>query len=276
MADDERQAPQPEPDDDADSDDEELGTSAGDAPTIDPRFAEFRRTGERRLRNELVEAHRDLALRAARRFANRGEPLDDLTQVAMVGLLKSVERFDPARGLAFSSFAMPTITGEIKRHFRDKTWSIRVPRRTQETRLALGPVSERLQQDLGRPPTVTELAEALSVTSDEVIEALEAGTAYRPASISAPFNDSEGGSRQLEATLGSDPTERMNDDLAIAALMEGLPERERTIIRLRFFEDLTQSEIAAQLDISQMHVSRLLRRTLLELREQLESTNTGG
>jgi RNA polymerase sigma-B factor len=255
-------------------DDEDIEVVPGGTPTIDPRFAEFRSSGDRRLRNALVESHCDLAMRAARRFANRGEPLDDLVQVAMVGLLKSVERFDPGRGLAFSSFAMPTITGEIKRHFRDKTWSIRVPRRTQETRLALGPVSERLQQQLGRPPTITELAEALNVANDDVIEALEAGTAYRPASISAPFADGEGGSRQLEATLGSDPTERMNDDLAIAALMEGLPERERMIIRLRFFEDLTQSEIAARLDISQMHVSRLLRRTLLELRQQLEAASS--
>jgi RNA polymerase sigma-B factor len=252
----------------------DLGVT-GDAPAIDPRFSELRRTGDRRLRNELVEAHRDLAMRAARRFANRGEPLDDLVQVAMVGLLKSVERFDPARGLAFSSFAMPTITGEIKRHFRDKTWSIRVPRRTQETRLALGPVSERLQQDLGRPPKVSELAEALGVSTDEVIEALEAGTAYRPASISAPVPGSDGGTRQIESSLGSDPTERMNEDLAIAHLMEKLPERERTILRLRFFEDMTQSEIAARLDISQMHVSRLLRRTLLELREQLEGAGGG-
>jgi RNA polymerase sigma-B factor len=251
--------------------DEEHEDASTEAPAIDPRFAELRRTGDRRLRNALVESHRDLAMRAARRFANRGEPLDDLVQVAMVGLLKSVERFAPGRGLAFTSFAMPTITGEIKRHFRDKTWSIRVPRRTQETRLALGPVSERLQQDLGRPPTVNELAEALSVTTDDVIEALEAGTAYRPASISAPAPGSDGGSRQIESTLGSDPTDRMNEDLAISQLIAKLPERERTILQLRFFEDMTQSEIAARLDISQMHVSRLLRRTLLELREQLES-----
>jgi RNA polymerase sigma-B factor len=257
---------EPDPRDDGDVD------GGSDAPTIDPRFAEFRRTNDRRLRNALVESHRDLALRAARRFSNRGEPLDDLVQVAMVGLLKSVERFDPERGLAFSSFAMPTISGEIKRHFRDKTWSIRVPRRTQETRLALGPVSERLHQELGRPPTVAEIAHELDVSSDEVIGALEAGTAYRPASISAPFADSDGGgSRHLEATLGSDPTERMNEDLLLAALMDDLPERERTIVRLRFFEDLTQSEIAAKLDISQMHVSRLLRRTLLQMRAQLES-----
>lgn len=237
---------------------------------LDARFAEFRRTGDRKLRNELVEANRDLAMRAARRFANRGEPLDDLVQVAMVGLLKSVERFDPGRGLAFSSFAMPTITGEIKRHFRDRTWSIRVPRRTQETRLALGANSERLQQDLGRPPTVAELAEAMGVGTDDVIEALEAGSAYRPTSISAPVSDHDGGTRELESTLGSDPTDRMNDNLALAELMERLPERERMILQLRFFEDLTQSEIATRLEISQMHVSRLLRRTLLELREQLE------
>jgi RNA polymerase sigma-B factor len=265
----------PERDDidtDDDTDDADEGAGGTESVTLDPRFVEFRRTGDRRLRNQLVEANRDLATRAARRFANRGEPLDDLVQVAMVGLLKSVERFDPARGLAFSSFAMPTITGEIKRHFRDRTWSIRVPRRTQETRLALAPISERLQQDLGRPPTVPELAEALNVTTDDVIQALEAGSAYRPTSISAPVSDSDGGGRELESTLGSDPTERMNDNLALAQLMERLPERERTILRLRFFEDLTQSEIAARLDISQMHVSRLLRRTLLELREQLERT----
>lgn len=255
-----------------DTDDVDEIDERNEPPTLDPRFAEFRRTGERRLRNELVEANRDLATRAARRFANRGEPLDDLVQVAMVGLLKSVERFDPGRGLAFSSFAMPTITGEIKRHFRDRTWSIRVPRRTQETRLALGPVSERLQQDLGRPPTVTELAEAMNVRADDVIEALEAGSAYRPTSISAPVSDSDGSGRELESTLGSDPTERMNDNLALAELMDRLPERERTILQLRFFEDMTQSEIASRLDISQMHVSRLLRRTLLELREQLERT----
>jgi len=244
--------------------------SRGAATTLDPRFEVFRRSNDRRLRNELVEANRDLAVRAARRFANRGEPLDDLVQVAMVGLLKSVERFDPARGLAFSSFAMPTITGEIKRHFRDRTWSIRVPRRTQETRLALTPTSERLQQDLGRSPTVAELAEAMSVTTDEVIEALEAGSAYRPTSLSTPVSDNDGGSRELGSTLGSDPTERMNDNLALAELIERLPERERVIVRLRFFEDKTQSEIAAELDISQMHVSRLLRRTLLEMREQLD------
>jgi RNA polymerase sigma-B factor len=239
---------------------------ATNGPTLDPRFAELRRTGDRRLRNELVEANRDLALRVARRFANRGEPLDDLVQVAMVGLLKSVERFDPARGLAFSSFAMPTIAGEIKRHFRDRTWSIRVPRRTQETRLAIGPVSEALQQELGRPPKVAELAEAMSVTPDDVIEALEAGTAYRPTSISAPFADADGASRPIEAMLGSDPTARLEEDIALGQLIDELPERERTIIKLRFFEDLTQSEIAARLNISQMHVSRLLRRTLVELR----------
>jgi RNA polymerase sigma-B factor len=240
------------------------GTAASD-----PRFVEYRRTNSRRLRNELVEAHRDLAERVARRYAHRGEPLDDLVQVAMVGLLKSVERFDPARGLAFSSFAVPTIAGEIKRHFRDRTWSIRVPRRTQETRLALGPATERLHQALGRPPTVAELASALDVGTDDIIEALEADTAYRPASISAPQTGGDGAARSLESMLGADTMDRVSEDVALKELLRGLPERERRIIELRFFHDLTQSEIAAQLDISQMHVSRLLRRTLLELRAQL-------
>lgn len=235
----------------------------------DARFAEYRRSGSRRLRNELVEAHRDLAERVARRYAHRGEPLDDLVQVAMVGLLKSVERFDPARGLAFSSFAVPTIAGEIKRHFRDRTWSIRVPRRTQETRLALGPATEQLHQALGRSPTVAEIAQALDVSADDVIEALEADTAYRPASISAPQSGTDGTPRSIESMLGADTMDRVSEDVALKELLNRLPERERRIIELRFFHDLTQSEIAAQLDISQMHVSRLLRRTLLELRTQL-------
>jgi RNA polymerase sigma-B factor len=245
---------------------------AGDDTGIDPRFRDYRTSGDRKLRNRLVEQHQDVALRVARRFANRGEPLDDLVQVAMLGLLKAVERFDPDRGLAFPAFAVPTIAGEIKRHFRDRTWSIRVPRRMQETRLAIGPATEELQQRLGRSPTVSELAAALDVGSDDVIEALEAGGAYRPASLSSPPPQHGTDGMSLEATLGRDPTERMNDDVAIAQLMERLPEREREILRLRFFEDKTQSEIAAALDISQMHVSRLLRRTLLELREQLEVT----
>ncbi|HEV8298465.1 MAG TPA: SigB/SigF/SigG family RNA polymerase sigma factor [Acidimicrobiales bacterium] len=245
--------------------------SAGADHGVDPRFREFRRTHDRQLRNALVEDHQDVAVRVARRFANRGEPLDDLTQVAMVGLLKAVERFDPDRGLAFAVFAVPTIAGEIKRHFRDRTWSIRVPRRMQETRLAIGPATERLQQRLGRSPTVTELADALGVRSDDVIEALEAGGAYRPSSLSAPPPQHGADGLSLEATIGLDPTERMSDEVALGQLMARLPEREREIIRLRFFEDKTQSEIAAVLHISQMHVSRLLRRTLLDLREQLET-----
>src|SRR6476619_2336955 len=143
------------------------------------KFVEYRRTGERQLRNELIEAHQGLAAHIARRFANRGEQLDDLKQVAFVGMLKAVERFDPDRGLEFSTFATATIEGELKRHFRDKTWSVRVPRRSQELHLRLGPTIAELTQRLGRAPRIPEIAEELGIRVDDVLEAMEVGGAYR-------------------------------------------------------------------------------------------------
>ncbi|HEX5614337.1 MAG TPA: SigB/SigF/SigG family RNA polymerase sigma factor [Acidimicrobiia bacterium] len=232
------------------------------------RFVEYRRTGDRRLRNALVEEHRGIAERLARQYADRGEPLDDLVQVATLGLLKAVERFDPERGIAFIGFASPTITGELKRHFRDKTWSVRVPRRAQELRMQLHAATDTLHQRLGRTPTLPELAAHLDVSTDDVLTAMEAAAAYRATPMSAFSTDDD--RSPIERRMGHDPSADTERGVLLDQLLATLPEREATIVRLRFFEDLTQSEIAAELGISQMHVSRLLRRSLAELRGVLD------
>jgi RNA polymerase sigma-B factor len=234
------------------------------------KFVEYQRTGERRLRNELIEAHQGLAAHLARRFANRGEQLDDLKQVAFVGLLKAVERFDPGRELEFSTFATATIEGELKRHFRDKTWTIRPPRRRQELHLKLSAAVSDLSQQLKRAPRVPEVAAHLGVSEDEVLDAMDAGGAYRPSSLDAPRSGTE--SATLESRGGSEDMgfELAEHRLIVEQLLAGLPEREQKIVRLRFFEDMGQTEIAEEVGISQMHVSRLLARTLLQLREELQ------
>ena len=169
------------------------------------QFEEYSRTRNRRTRNELIEAHRPLATHLARRYANRGEPLDDLVQVASVGLLKAVERFDPERGLEFSTFATATVEGELKRHFRDKTWSVRVPRRSQELHLRIAPTVAELSQRLGRPPRIPEIAQELGIRDEEVLEAMEAGGAYRSASLDAPGGEDREASG-LAGRLGAPDT----------------------------------------------------------------------
>lgn len=229
-------------------------------------FRDFASSREAKLRDQLIEAHLGLAEYLARRFNNRGEPLDDLVQVASTGLIKAVDRFEPERGLEFSTYATHTIVGELKRHFRDKGWAVRVPRRMQELHLRLGSVVSTLVQDLGRSPTVAEIAQAASVSEEEVLEAMEAGQAYRFTSIDAPTPGEEGGS--LSTSLG-DEDPAMGDvehRVSLSPLIAELPRRQQTILHLRFFEGLTQSEIASQLGISQMHVSRLLARSLAQLR----------
>jgi RNA polymerase sigma-B factor len=229
------------------------------------KFVEFAETKDPRLRDELVEAHLDLARQLARRFSNRGETYDDLTQVASIALIKSVDRFDPERGVEFSTFATRTIIGELKRHFRDRGWAIRAPRRIQELYLELGHVTESMTHDLGRPPTVSEMARETGVTEDAVLEALEAGQSYRTSSIDAPDRqETTMGSRLGEVDAGFSGTE---DRLLLAVSLAKLPDRERTILQLRFVNGLTQSQIAAQIGISQMHVSRLLAASLSKLRE---------
>jgi RNA polymerase sigma-B factor len=234
------------------------------------KFREYADSKDPALREELVTAHIGLAEYLARRFTNRGEPLDDLVQVASLGLLKAVDRFDPERGLEFSTYATPTIVGELKRHFRDKGWAVRVPRRVQELHLRLGSVVSVLSQELGRSPTIGEIAQAASVSEEDVLEAIEAGHAYRFTSLDAPSGSDEEGS--LATQLGEEDQALVDSEhrVALSPLIARFPPRERTILHLRFFEGLTQSEIAARLGISQMHVSRLLARSLAQLRASAE------
>lgn len=235
------------------------------------QFATYAKTREPALRDELVSAHLGLAEYLARRFANRGEPLDDLIQVASLGLLKALDRFDPERGVEFSTYATHTIVGELKRHFRDKGWSIRAPRRMQELYLRLGKVVASMGQELGRSPTIAELAMETKVSEEEVLEALEAGQAYRSASLDVATEEGE----SLATRLGEeDPSlEDAERRATLSPLLAQLPPRERLILQLRFFDGLTQSEIANRLQISQMHVSRLLARSLSQLRAAADSTS---
>ncbi|WP_408055355.1 SigB/SigF/SigG family RNA polymerase sigma factor [Streptomyces paludis] len=221
------------------------------------------------LRNQLVRMHLPLVEHLARRFRNRGEPLDDLTQVATIGLIKSVDRFDPERGVEFSTYATPTVVGEIKRHFRDKGWAVRVPRRLQELRLSLTTATAELSQQHGRSPTVHELAERLGISEEEVLEGLESANAYSTLSLDVPDTDDE--SPAVADTLGSEDEalEGVEYRESLKPLLEDLPPREKRILLLRFFGNMTQSQIAQEVGISQMHVSRLLARTLAQLRERL-------
>ncbi|MCU1622885.1 MAG: polymerase, sigma 28 subunit, Sig subfamily [Frankiales bacterium] len=223
-----------------------------------------------RLRDQLVELHLPLVEYLARRFRNRGEMLDDLVQVATIGLIKSVDRFDLERGVEFSTYATPTIVGEIKRHFRDKGWAIRVPRRLQELKLALTKATSELSQKNGRAPTVAELAGHLGLSEEEVLEGLESANAYSAVSLDAP----DGGDDDSPAVADSlgmvdEALEGVEYRESLKPLLERLPAREKRILMLRFFGGMTQSQIAGELGISQMHVSRLLARTLAQLREGL-------
>ncbi len=229
---------------------------------------EFALTRDERLRNELVESHLGLAHQLARRFVSRGESYDDLVQVASLALVKSVDRFDPDRGVEFSTFATRTVIGELKRHFRDRGWAIRAPRRIQELYLELGPAIETLSQELGRSPTVAEMAESIGASQEAVLEAIEAGQSYRTSSIDAPDRQEGTISDRLgdiESGFGG-----AEDRLVLAISLADLKERERLILRYRFVDGLSQSEIADRVGISQMHVSRLLVASLAKLREAFE------
>ena len=222
------------------------------------------------VRDQLVEMHLPLVEYLARRFRNRGEPLDDLVQVATIGLIKSVDRFDLGRGVEFSTYATPTVVGEIKRHFRDKGWAIRVPRRLQELKLALSKATGDLSQDLGRAPTVPELARHLEMTEEEVLEGLEASNAYSAVRLDAPDNGDDDAPAVADS-LGVEDESMASVEYrqSLKPLLAQLPRREQRILQLRFFGSMTQLEIARELGISQMHVSRLLARTLVQLREGL-------
>ena len=248
-----------------------MAFEATDRHELRAKLEEYAASGDKALRDAIVASQVGLAEYLARRFKNRGEPIEDLIQVALLGLLKAVERFDPSRGLEFSTFATPTIVGELKRHFRDKGWAVRVPRRVQELHLRMGTVVNNLSQELGRSPTIPEIATRAEVSVDEVLEAMEAGRAYRFSSIDAPANDDDDrGASPAAAQLGEPDTglEEVEQRMLLSPLIASLPKREQMIIPLRFFRGMTQSEIAARLGISQMHVSRLLARSLAQLRDR--------
>ncbi len=225
-----------------------------------------------RQRDKIVERCLPLADHIARRFEGRGEPRDDLVQVARVGLVNAVVRFDVEAGSDFVSFAVPTIMGEVRRHFRDNSWSVKVPRRLKELHLRLGAATADLSQKLGRAPTATELAAELGMDRDEVVEGLVAGSSYNTLSIDSGGGSDEDEARAIADTLGDVDTglDRIEDQESLRPLLEALPERERTVLVLRFFESMTQTQIAERVGISQMHVSRLLAKSLARLRDQLQ------
>jgi RNA polymerase sigma-B factor len=222
-------------------------------------------------RDRLVELHLPLVEYLARRFRGRGEPLEDLIQVASLGLLKAIDRFDSDRGVEFSTYATPTIVGELKRYFRDKGWAIRVPRRLQEVGLQLAEVVPALAQELGRSPTLQEIGDSLGFSEEEVLEAMNAAQVYSLKSLDAPTGTDDGSLSISQLGAEDEALELFESWASVAPLLKKLPPREREILYLRFVANETQSKIAEKLGISQMHVSRLLAKTLASLRESVGS-----
>ncbi|WP_084961109.1 SigB/SigF/SigG family RNA polymerase sigma factor [Thermoactinospora rubra] len=224
-----------------------------------------------RLCERLVDMHRPLVVEIARRYRYRGEPYEDILQAAYVGLMKAVNGFDPSLGHAFRGYAAVTVSGEIKRHFRDRTWAIRVPRVYQERRSELNRLVTDLSQELGRSPTVAELAQRMNITEEDVLLALDASAAYSTLSLDAPVgaDDAEGAALGELIPEEDDSLASLVDKEAVKPLIDALPERERNILLMRFYGNRTQAEIAEEFGISQMHVSRILRKVLDQLRDQL-------
>lgn len=246
---------------------------AGESSDADQLLEVYASTRDPAVRDQILEAYLPLSYHLAQRFRNRGEPMDDLAQVAALAMVKAIERFDPDRGVRFSTFAVPTIVGELKRHFRDRVWAVRVPRRLKDLRVTMAAEISDLGQVLGRSPTIAEIAERLGVSEEEVIEVVEAGAAFRTESLTPVAldgsDDAADDAGWVAAALAvHDRTADLVDDHdELRRLLDALPERERTIVYLRFFEGLTQSQIATQVGVSQMHVSRLLQRSLIKLRD---------
>lgn len=235
-------------------------------------FAKYAETKDPKVRERLVEMHQNLVRFLAGKFVNRGEPLEDLVQVGTIGLINAIDRFDPKRGTKFSTYATPTIVGEIRRYFRDKAWSLKVPRRLQELNLAANKAADNLSAKLGRTPTIQEIAQAVGASEEETLEAMELGNAYETVSLDTKLVN-EGDSSPLSlAEFVGDTDGSLNSldkfgDLSQA--IECLDPREKAIIYLRFFKDMSQTEVAKRLNISQMHVSRLQQKALKRLRELL-------
>lgn len=248
------------------------GKTAWDKEKTHELFRRYKETGDAEAREKLVMSHMNLVRFLANKFKNRGEPLDDLIQVGYLGLLKAIDRFDPDRGLEFTTYATPTIMGEIKRHFRDKGWSVRVPRRLQELSAKVNQATDTLTTSLQRSPTVEEIAEYLDSTPDEVLEAMESSSAYSSVSLEAPSGTDTDDTPSVLDRYASEDNELVftDDRLVIEEALRNFSPREREVIELRFVKGMTQIEIAEQLGISQVQVSRLLRRTLRKIQDKID------
>lgn len=240
----------------------------------DELFLQYLRTRNKKIRDQLVMMHHNLVRFLAGKFANRGEPLEDLVQVGVIGLINAIDRFDPSRGTKFSTYATPTIVGEIRRHFRDKAWSLKVPRRLQELNHSTSKAAEELSRSMGHAPTIQEIAEHVGASEEETLEAIELGNAYDTVSLDTKLTG-EGDSTPLtlaEFVGGLDASLQNIDTFGdIKQAVDSLEPRERAIIYFRFFKDMSQTEVAKRLNVSQMHVSRLQQRALRHLKELLSS-----
>lgn len=248
------------------------GKAAWDKEKTHELFRRYKEEGDVDAREKLVMSHMNLVRFLANKFKNRGEPLDDLIQVGYLGLLKAIDRFDPSRGLEFTTYATPTIMGEIKRHFRDKGWSVRVPRRLQELSAKVNQATDVLTTELQRSPKIEEIAEYLDASVDEVLEAMESSSAYSSVPLEGTGNnDNDDAPSVLDRYATEDSALNFTDDrLIIEEALKGFSPREREVIDLRFLQGMTQIEIAEQLGISQVQVSRLLRRTLKKIQDKID------
>lgn len=238
-------------------------------PSMMDRFREYHRTGDRRIRNEIVVHYRYIADRYALRYGTRGVPVEDLRQTALLAIIRATDRFDPEMGVEFATFASRTVDGELKRWLRDKSWAVRPPRSAQERHLTLRKIDEQLTHRLGRSPTVTELAEAMGESVENVLEAIEAGGARTAGGITRTSDD---GSTVMAEELLSDKEQgfnRVDETLLVGELLDRLSERDRAVIQMRFFDRMGQDDIAQRIGVSQSYLSRMLRRILLDLRSEL-------
>ena len=259
--------------------DSSLGRKKGAAPEwteeqTQELFRDYTRTRGRGTRDQLVIMHQNLVRFLAGKFANRGEPLEDLIQVGVIGLINAIDRFDPDRGTKFSTYATPTIVGEIRRHFRDKAWSLKVPRRLQELNLAANKAAENLSQRIGHPPTIQEIAEEVGASEEEALEAIELGNAYDTVSLDSKLAyDGESAPLTLAEFVGDVDGSLQNIETYgdLKQAMDSLEPREKAIIYYRFFKDMSQTEVAKRLNISQMHVSRLQQKAVKRLKELLSA-----
>ncbi|MDY2778086.1 MAG: SigB/SigF/SigG family RNA polymerase sigma factor [Collinsella sp.] len=254
------------------------GKAAWDKEKTRELFRKYKEEGDLEAREKLVMSHLNLVRFLANKFKNRGEPLDDLVQVGYLGLLKAIDRFDPSRGLEFTTYATPTILGEIKRHFRDKGWSVRVPRRLQELSAKVNSAVDTLTTELQRSPKIDEIAAYLDASVDEVLEAMESSSAYSSVPLEGTgFSENEDAPSVIERYATEDSELNFTDDrLVIEEALKGFSPREREVIDLRFLQGMTQIEIAEKLGISQVQVSRLLRRTLKKIQDKIDPEGVMG